>query len=175
MKLFCKSKNGKMIKVGDGTFEEAHWYFMTVEVMAKIDTFANMDEVTIQTKTEGANKFVTDIVKGASAPVAQKTVATPAVKPVISTGAKPDIGVVAQTSGSGYLSKEDWIAKKKAEGTWTESKTADKGTDTNNSIKRQAIAHATSRTIVGMQGTVTPDNVIEVMEKIYKKYVELVG
>ncbi len=47
-----------------------------------------------------------------------------------------------------------------------------KSPEERNDIKRQAIAHATSRVL---QGAVTPDNVIELIEKVYKKFVELVG
>ena len=43
------------------------------------------------------------------------------------------------------------------------------------SIKRQAIGHMVSRTIIGLQGSVDINNVTSVMDTLYKKYVELVG
>lgn len=51
----------------------------------------------------------------------------------------------------------------------------DKGTDVNNSIKRQAIGHMTSRTLISMQGLVDPNNIEEITRKIYALYQELVG
>ena len=72
------------------------------------------------------------------------------------------------------MPKEEWIAKMKAEGKWNEH-TDNKSPELQNSIKRQAIGHMTSRTMIGLQGIVHPDNVEELMEKVYKKYVELVG
>jgi hypothetical protein len=45
----------------------------------------------------------------------------------------------------------------------------------NESIKRQAMAHATSRTMISLQGQVNESNIEQLMERIYKKYQELVG
>ena len=45
----------------------------------------------------------------------------------------------------------------------------------NESIKRQAIGHMTSRTLIALQGRVDPNNIYEIMAEIYKKYQELVG
>lgn len=54
----------------------------------------------------------------------------------------------------------------------SEKKYWGKSVEERNDIKRQAIAHATSRVL---QGIVTPENVIELMEKVYHKFEELVG
>jgi hypothetical protein len=45
----------------------------------------------------------------------------------------------------------------------------------NESIKRQAIGHMTSRVIAGLQGHIDLNNVQEQMTTIYKKFQELVG
>ena len=50
-----------------------------------------------------------------------------------------------------------------------------KSTSTNESIKRQAIGHMTSRTLIALQGHVNPNNILEMAETIYTKYQELVG
>lgn len=42
-------------------------------------------------------------------------------------------------------------------------------------IKREAIGHMTSRSLIAMQGQVSPNNVVELMKTIYKEYRELVG
>jgi len=43
------------------------------------------------------------------------------------------------------------------------------------SIKRQAIGHMVSRTLIALTGQIDRNSVIEVMEVLYKKYQELVG
>jgi VCBS repeat-containing protein len=43
------------------------------------------------------------------------------------------------------------------------------------SIKRQAIGHMVSRTIIGLQGSVDANNVLSIIDTLYKKYVEVVG
>jgi hypothetical protein len=179
MKLVAKSKNGKMLKVGNND-TEAKWYFMTAEVMKVAGSFNEGDSVDVETTTQQGSAFITKITKAGSVPLNKRDSEelSPVKSETVTTGAGTTstakwtpVEPVAQKSG--YLPKDEWIAKKKAEGTWTESK--DKGSDTNASIKRQAIAHATSRTLIGMQGILTPDNVEEIMEKVYKKYQELVG
>lgn len=183
MKLFSKSTNGKMLKIGE-TPQSTNFFFMTEEVKKVIDNFKMGEDVVIQTKSENGYEWITDIQKpGAtvSTPVVSKGVTTtpqktppptPPVEQGITTGAKPDVGVTTQKSG--YLPKDEWVAQQKAKGLWKEN-SADKGSDTNASIKRQAIAHATSRTMIGMQHLITETNIEEVMERVYKKYQELVG
>ena len=43
------------------------------------------------------------------------------------------------------------------------------------SIKRQAIGHMTSRSLIAMQGQVDPNNIVGLIETLYAKYRELVG
>lgn len=186
MKLFSKSTNGKMLKLGE-TPQSANFYFMTDAVKAVIDNFKMGEDVTIQTKSENGYEWITDIQKlsasqaGLSTPTINKggTNNPPSTPPPsapkaqgITTGAKPDVGVTPQKNG--YIPREEWIAQQKAKGLWREP-SADKGTDTNASIKRQAIAHATSRTMIGLAHLITESNIEEIMTRVYKKYVELVG
>ena len=43
------------------------------------------------------------------------------------------------------------------------------------SIKRQAIGHMVSRTLIALQGQLDVNNIQKVAEELYKKYQELVG
>ena len=175
LKLFSIAKNGKMLRVGDSSLpsDKAPWYSMTDELVKIFPSkgFAVNDIVTIETNLQGGGQnFITSINKVGT------TDSTPVkTTNAVSTGAT-DKGAEVQvtTQKKPYLPKEEWIADQKAKGLWKEN-TLDKGTDVNSSIKRQAIGHATSRTIIGMQGTVTPDNVCDVIRSIYKTYEELVG
>ena len=50
-----------------------------------------------------------------------------------------------------------------------------KSPEVQESIKRQAIGHMTSRTLIALQGHVNPNNIQEIAASLYKKYQELVG
>lgn len=56
-----------------------------------------------------------------------------------------------------------------------EFKSYGKTPEEQNSIKRQAIGHMTSRTLIALQGQVDIGTIEGVMERIYKKYQILVG
>lgn len=57
----------------------------------------------------------------------------------------------------------------------TGTKTYTKSPEVQESIKRQAIGHMTSRTMIALQGHIDPNNVHEIAESIYNTYVRLVG
>jgi len=57
----------------------------------------------------------------------------------------------------------------------TDEKNIFKGANVNASIKRQAIGHMTSRSLVALQGTLDPNTIQEVIRSLYKLYTELVG
>jgi hypothetical protein len=175
MKLFVIAKNGKMLKVGDDSVT-AKWYFMTDAVIKYFaTTVAVGDDVLIETATQNGNAYITKISKAGNSPSTVAISAPQTTVTQVETGVTPDVGVTTQKSG--YLPRDQWEAKMKAEGKWKggTGMSNDKGVDVNNSIKRQAIGHMTSRTLIGMQGIVTPDNVCELIEKIYNKYVDIVG
>jgi hypothetical protein len=69
------------------------------------------------------------------------------------------------------------ITEVKPSGTTSTSSTTKsfygKSPEEQNTIRRQAVGHMTSRTIVGLQGHVTLDNVLEVIDTLYKKYNDL--
>ena len=50
-----------------------------------------------------------------------------------------------------------------------------KSPEEQNSIKRQAIGHMVSRTLIGMQGAVNESNVEALIDKLYGKYQQVVG
>jgi len=50
-----------------------------------------------------------------------------------------------------------------------------KSPEVQDSIKRQAIGHMTSRTLIALQGQIDLTNVESIIDRIYAKYVEKVG
>ena len=168
LKCWRIAAKGNMLKIGDATksMDLAPWIFMTANVISTLPKDIEGKIVTYTTELQQGQKFINKITV-----VGQGSVTQP-----VTTGATTTSGteVKATTQKDGYLPKEEWIAKMKAEGKWNEH-TDNKSPELQNSIKRQAIGHMTSRTLIGLQGIVHPDNVEELMEKVYKKYVELVG
>lgn len=178
MKLFAKSKNGKMLKVGN-TAEESKWYFMTDSVIKSVtaDNINSGDDVTIETKKDAGSDFITKITKGSTSGIPNMA---SAVVPITTTGSTLNNG--NDFGKKPWLPKDEWIAKMKAEGKWTggDGSASDKprygkSPEEQMTIKRQAIGHMTSRTLISMQGIVTPDNVMELIDKLYDKYSELIG
>jgi hypothetical protein len=141
-------KAGFMICIGaDGTNGE--WYFMTPGVKAFVD--ANVKEGdSVEIKNEKTDKknsliYIAKVGGGNSG--------TSVPTPVSTGGEKPKW--TPKASGSGF-----------------QRSPAD-----NESIKRQAIGHMTSRILSGMMtsGIATLEQVEGEMERIYKKFVTLVG
>ena len=143
MKIFNVSKNGKMYLIGDRE-EESKWYLITAKIAEDAKKFKVGDEVDIQSSLQGGSYYLSFI--GALGSVA-----------------KPATTASPENKGKDDAPYYDKPADKKYYG---------KSVEERNDIKRQAIAHATSRVL---QGIVTPDNVIDLMDKVYKKFIELVG
>ena len=173
LKVFKLAAKGNMVKVGDATksMDLAPWIFMTANVISTLPKDIEGKIVTYTTELQQGQKFINKItVVGASQPQANLNESKPLTGAITPAGKE----VHATTQKDTFLPKEEWVAKMKAEGKWNEHVDT-KSPEVQNSIKRQAIGHMTSRTMIGLQGIVHPDNVEELMEKVYKKYVELVG
>jgi hypothetical protein len=183
MKIQAKSLNGQFLKIGN--IPDSPWYRMTAAVKAELEAnpIPADEEITIEQKSENSENYVTKIIRaGASSPVVKT--------PPVATGSTLNKGEAFNTPvapqkpavpgvKAPYLPKDEWVAKMKAEGKWDESKTKTgsytKSPEEQNTIKRQAIGHMTSRSLASMQGIITPDNIEEIITKLYAKYVELVG
>lgn len=174
-----------MLKLGEIP-QSANFYFMTDAVKAVIDNFKMGEDVTIQTKSEDGYEWITDIQKLTASQTGLANPTPKAVTPPVTPPPAPKAQGVATGSTinkgdafnkpSGYLPRDQWIAKKKAEGTWKAEPEGSKNSpDVQVSIKRQAIGHMTTRAMISMQGIITPDNMEEIAERLYKKFVELVG
>lgn len=144
MKIFNISKNGKMYLIGEKE-EETKWYLATAKVAEEAKKFKIGDEVDIQSNLQGSSYYLSFI-------------------------GKP--GSVAQSINTGATDSDKKAPLYPPHINTPEKKYWGKSIEERNDIKRQAIAHATSRVL---QGIVTPDNVIELMTKVYKEFEKLVG
>lgn len=180
-KYLAKSKNGKMLKIGQSaTDPEAKWYFMT-EAVIKFENgkFKNGDSVVIDCYEKDDNEYISKISKeGSDEPIHAET------------GAYPDNGFKEKPKQK-WLSKEEWIQKKNAEKGIVstkpecpspvvdnfkvpEKKTWGKSPEEQDTIRRQAIGHMASRALNSMAGHVNPGNVLELSEMLYKYFKKLV-
>lgn len=91
--------------------------------------------------------------------------------------AKGDIVVLTHKQGADGKLVLETIKKTGAVAPKTDApqKTYGKSPEEQDSIKRQAIGHMTSRTLIALQGQVDVGTIESLMEKIYKKYQSLVG
>lgn len=136
MKLFARSPNGKMLKFG--TDVDNKWYFMTEEIEKNVGSLKIPDEVTITSETRKGSLYVTSIKSiTATAPVVK------ASDPVKTTVTPSTVGT-ASTSGTTVVHKKEWVPSPQYDG--------GRSPDVQRSIKRQAIAHATTRALICMQG-----------------------
>lgn len=152
MKIVAFSKNGKMAKMSDDTGEEK-WYFFTEKVEQFIKKFSVGDTVEA-TVAEKEGKQILTFIKGNG---------TGGFSPKTSTASFDD------------PSETDEAPKTTFKSTFTPAKTWGKSPEEQNTIKRQAIGHMVSRTLISMQGLVSVDNVEGIIDRLYAKYQEVVG
>lgn len=149
MKIVRFGTKGQMVLLGLSS-KDAKWYKMDEPVKKYISNFKEGDQIEIKSEMRDGKEVLLYISKsgGNGSVVTQATqIANP---PKAYT--QPDATPVQQSTNK-----------------W------EKSPEINDSIKRQAIAHATSRTLIALQGQVNVNNIEAVMEQVYNKYVKLVG
>ena len=162
MKFYTVSLTGKMVKIGNDT--NAPFYHMTEEMMKTVSKqpdgryamagFANGDEVAITHET----------VKGALTLTGIKKIATPTtVTPVTVAPIVPKVTVaqpVTTTATPVATVKKEWTPQPSGE--------YGKSPAVQESIKRQACAHATTRALHAMTGQfASVDELAKAFEQLY--------
>jgi hypothetical protein len=228
MKIFAKSRNQKMLKIGEDE-KSSKWYFLSAKVEEFVkDNIKKGDEVEVKSSKKGG-KLIVDFIKKTSA-TETKSAQPDEDKKYCACGAEiknhkydqcyacnqkkkesskddgkkycacgteiknhayptcykcaqeakqnatqEDTGYYCEDCGKELKDgkyKKCYTCNQKA---YKESGGSTKSPDVQNSIKRQAIGHMVSRTIIGLQGQVSVEEVDEVARKLYKLYQELVG
>lgn len=146
MKLVRVGTQGQMVCIAEDGQYKGEWYRLTPETKAVLD--AGTVKVGDSVVIKFSKKNNTNMLEY----LALATVGATASQPGTPAPAKP--AWTPKPAGTGYSGKSP----------------AEQDT-----IKRQAIGHMTSRTLIGMQGLITPDNVFEITEKLYAHYQKLVG
>jgi|WetSurSiteA1Bulk_404760.scaffolds.fasta_scaffold00683_9 hypothetical protein len=145
MQLVKFGTAGKMVLIGDDP-KKATWYLISNEVRPFLEKFKVGDSVTIRSeKRNGTNTLLFISAEGAE----NKTSTSPT-----KSNALPSVSYNHPSSAT---------------------KTYGKSQEEQDSIKRQAIGHMTSRTLIALQGQVSQENVCDLIELIYDKYVQKVG
>ncbi len=151
MKLLGRSPNGKMVKIGEDPKKDAKWYYIKDDMKPLLTELKDGDEVTIESKQIGGAFHLTFLAKGKVEITAKKEEKKEEKK----TGAAP-----------AEEKKED---KNKLE-PGAQKVNPDK---TGQSIERQVVIKSTAETLHALQGFITPENVLEQIEKISNKYIEV--
>ncbi len=139
------SKDGLYLKIGE-KLADSVWYGYDKEVAKMIKTINKGDEVEIKHHLNDEKKRELDFIKkvGVTSPV-QKAEEVPAgIVPPVTTYKKPWVDYGSKTP------------------------------EVQDSIRRQAIMHAVSRSLNSLQGLVTLDNIEEVTTRLYEHYTKLV-
>jgi len=163
MILFKISQDKKFASIGK-TEQEAEWYVIEPHVEKFVTSIPWGTEVGIKSeKKDNKNHlvFITDKPfknsKGSpttqSAPTPEPTSPAMPTEPLVSTPVTPVQPVT---------SPAPWSPPAKS-------------TEVQASIKRQAIGNMTSRSLVSLQGQLTPENIKQVISDLYAHYQVLVG
>lgn len=176
-KLLKVANGGKLFNIGKEDGTEATWYFLTEDVIKSSAGIKVGDLVEIVAEKRNGNDTVTKLTRtGTSTP-------TPAVL-VDSKDKQATIPVdkPAAPAKSTFLPKAEWEAKMKAEGKWKDDYSSSKpagdksSPDVQTSIKRQALAHATSRSLHAMTGQFkSVEELADAFETLYARIEAKVG
>ena len=147
MRVITISRDGNFYKIGANE-GQARWYGVGDQVKKFIGTIQKNDDVNIKYQAGADGKPVLTYIKKSS----------------------ENGGAPIETSVEMKISPADTYTKP------TSSYSGGyKDPAVQESIKRQAIGHMTSRTLIALQAQLDVANVTGVMETIYAKYQELVG
>jgi hypothetical protein len=163
--------------------QKVSWFKVTTDEVTKVvETLKDGDNVDIKFNVVNGTQVLTSINK------LDASSSEPPVKPKIGEVNNFDIPPTTPTkennmtqpvytcSKCGKVLKDD-----KYEKCYTcnqEERLAagsNRGTEVNDSIKKQAIGHAVSRSLMSLQSHLTLDNIEEVVTKLYKTYQGLIG
>jgi len=172
-KFIKTAKDKIMVKVNiDGLGETWATCTQAVKDFAKT-AFKEGDtvKVTYEEKTGGQTKYhVTRIEKGTGTDTNSGT-KTPASE---ASSGKPTCSDCGKELKDAKYTK-CWACNQKNPASKKSSGSYGKSPEVQESIKRQAIGHMTSRTLIALQGHIDPNNVTTLAETIYKKFQDLVG
>jgi nucleoid-associated protein YgaU len=152
MKILKFGASGRMVQIGADP-QNSEWYVITPTVENFIKTMKEGEDVTIRFEKTNGKNHLSFIQRGngavSSTPTGTNRVGGYTKTPYTPQAtAKPDVGG-AKTYGKSPAEQD--------------------------TIKRQAVMHATSRSLISMQGRVNEENIFEISEKLYMHYWDLVN
>ena len=158
-KVCAVSKDKQFYKLG-ADVEKARWYGVADEAREAMDPIVHGDLVEIEFKDEAGKRVIVS---------AKKTGESPVVKSESTSSDKFTCGKC------GKAMKDDTYEFCYTCNQAEPKKSYGKSPEEQATIKRQAIGHMTSRSLIALQGHIDPNNITGIMETLYKKYIELVG
>lgn len=158
MKLIAISGDKKYYRIGE-TFENSAWYEVTDEVKQWAEKIKKGETVNIKSKKseDGKKNILLFIAKGDTTSTSLPTPPSTTDAPTVTPTSEPSISITNE--GLTYPTE------------YSRPKTPEERAD----IRNQAKGHMVSRTIIGLQGQISLDNIEETIDRLFKKYTEKVG
>lgn len=152
MKILGFSPNGQMVKIGDDA-KTAKWFKISEKVKETVTKIPVGEIVHIKSELIAGSHTLVSVAAGvgSSLPAAEEK------KPAETKNEEKKAPPVASESKSSGKSEKD------------------NPDERGESIRRQAVGHMTSRTLIAMQGQVNEANVFGLIEKLYNLYDRLVS
>lgn len=164
MILLAREKNGLMLKIKDDTKEGYTWYYLAPNVMDFAKTLLYESDLDLKFEVKDGKQYITSIK-------VLSTTNTNSFKP---QGGSMDeykcIRCGTKLKDNTYKTCYNCSMEIRKE-----LSNSPEEKNKQDSIKRQAIGHMTSRSLIALQGQVDVNNINSIIESLYKKYVELVG
>ena len=172
MIVIAKSRSGQMVKVGENE-ADSKWYGLSTKVATFVKTGIEIgDKVTIKSEEDAGKNIITFISKDSKTTTTKKYIPTKSTPPPTE---EPPTGFICSECGVALkdnkystcyacsLKLKDKVNKSPEEH------------DKQDSIKRQAVAHATSRVLISLQGHIDPNNVNTIFNTIYDNILKKVN
>jgi len=165
MKVIAKSRNGKMLKIGEDE-KSAKWYFLADPVIKFVEGNIEVgSEVTIKYEQSGGKSIITYITKGEG--ISTETPPKDSKPTCEICGKELKDSKYKKCYSCQYLNKNE-------ENSNTPTEYIDTSISKDELIKREAVAHATSRVMIGLQGHINPNNVSTIYTTVYNIILKLV-
>ncbi len=154
MKIIKFGTAGKMVCIGDDP-KRGTWYRISDSVRPFLVKMQEGDDVSIRSENQNGTETLVHINKGGNG---STTTASAPVNRV--TGAQS-----SNTGASAKVFPQPDVEKK----------TYGKSQAEQDNIKRQALGNMASRSLIALQGFVTPENIEDITRRQYALFQELVG
>jgi hypothetical protein len=178
-KLLKIANGGKLFSIDKEDGTKVEWYFLTEDVFKASSGIKVNDTFDFTAENRNGSKTITKLTRTGSSTPAPAVVVDSQEKQATIPVDKP-----ATPAKRPYLPRAEWEAQMKAEGKWKDDYSSSKAStgsdkaspDVQTSIKRQALAHATSRSLHALTGQFkSVEELADAFDALYQRIEARVG